>query len=112
MALVADTALNHHSLTHSECIMHFRFLATESYRSLSYSYRVSAPAISAIIPEVCDAIWKTMSGSVMPVPDSEEQWKEIGDEFDLKWEFPNCHQFFQGNSRVSTGNCCAPSEGV
>jgi hypothetical protein len=42
-----------------------RLLATgDSYRSLTYMFRISVPAILTIIPEVCQAIIKSLKGYV------------------------------------------------
>ena len=40
----------------------FRFLATgESYRSLQYQYRIHRSTIAKFIPEICDALFLTLS---------------------------------------------------
>lgn len=42
-----------------------RFLATgDSYRSLHYLFKVSAPAISLIVPEVCKAINSVLNDQI------------------------------------------------
>jgi hypothetical protein len=42
-----------------------RFLATgDSYLSLMYTFRISVPAISTFIPEVCQAVIKSQKGYV------------------------------------------------
>jgi len=42
-----------------------RFLATgESYRTLMYIFIISVPAISTVIPEVCQAVIKSLKGYV------------------------------------------------
>jgi len=42
-----------------------RFLATgDSYHTLMYIFRISVPAISTIIPEVCQAVIKSLKGYV------------------------------------------------
>jgi hypothetical protein len=41
------------------------FLATgDSYCSLMYTFRISVPAISTFVPEVCQAIIKSLKGYV------------------------------------------------
>ena len=46
-----------------------RFLATgESYSSLMYQFRVGKSTISALIPEVCDAIYKQLESEVLRMP--------------------------------------------
>jgi len=42
-----------------------RFLATgDSYHTLMYIFRLSVPAISTIIPEVCQALTRSLKGYV------------------------------------------------
>ena len=68
-----------------------RFLATgESFRSLHFQFRISRPAISYIVTEVCEAIWKRLGTSYLKVPLSEQEWLEIAKQFEGKWNFPNC----------------------
>ncbi|CAH2001493.1 unnamed protein product [Acanthoscelides obtectus] len=66
-----------------------RFLATgDSYNSLQYLFRVSKQSISRIVPEVCDAISEVLKDWVK-IPTSEEEWLNIAEEFEEKWNFPH-----------------------
>ena len=68
-----------------------RFLATgETYRSLSYQFRMSRSAISYIVKEVCDAVNKNLSPVYLKVPATAEEWLEISAKFEGRWQFPNC----------------------
>ena len=68
-----------------------RFSATgETYRSLSYQFRISTRAISYIIKEVCEAIIKNMRNIYLKVPSSPEEWLTVAEKFESRWQFPNC----------------------
>ena len=68
-----------------------RFLATgETYRSLSYQFRISTRSISYIIKEVCEAIIKNMRNIYLKVPTSPEEWLTVAEKFESRWQFPNC----------------------
>ena len=50
-----------------------RFLAAgESFRSRHFQFRISRPAISYIVTEVCEAITKKLGPSYLKVPSSEQ----------------------------------------
>ncbi|RVE51453.1 hypothetical protein evm_003854 [Chilo suppressalis] len=67
-----------------------RYLATgDSYSSLSYTFRVSKQLISKIIPDVCQELINSLAGYVK-VPSSEQEWKQISREFEIRWNFPHC----------------------
>lgn len=52
-----------------------RFLATgETYRSLSFQFRISKSAISYIANEVCQAIEKNLGPEYLKFPSSHEEW--------------------------------------
>ncbi|KAJ4935046.1 hypothetical protein JOQ06_007824, partial [Pogonophryne albipinna] len=68
----------------------WRYLATgDSYRTISFSYRVSYITVAVIVREVAGAIWTTMVEETMPVPQIED-WRAIAAEFQERWNFPNC----------------------
>ncbi|XP_068735594.1 uncharacterized protein [Montipora capricornis] len=68
-----------------------RFLATgETYRSLSFQFRISKAAISYIIKHVCDAIVKHMGPHFLKVPSPPEEWLAVANKFKQKWQYPNC----------------------
>ncbi|CAG2238694.1 unnamed protein product [Mytilus edulis] len=68
-----------------------RYLATgESYRSLSYSFRIAPSTVCSIIPEVCDALYQALKDTYMKVPSTPEEWEEIATDFYEKWNYPNC----------------------
>ncbi|XP_022180908.1 protein ALP1-like [Myzus persicae] len=73
-----------------------RFLATgDSYHSLMYMFKISKQVISAIVPEVCDALINALQDYIK-MPENESEWKEKANEFNEKWNFPNCVGAFDG----------------
>ncbi|XP_046862824.1 protein ANTAGONIST OF LIKE HETEROCHROMATIN PROTEIN 1-like [Xenia sp. Carnegie-2017] len=68
-----------------------RFLATcETFRSMSFQFRVCVAAISYIIKEVCKAKIKHLGPKFFKVPSTNEQWLEIASKFEERWNYPNC----------------------
>ena len=75
----------------SRLILAIRFLATgESYRSLRFQFRISTPAISYIINDVCSAVNTNLAPLFLKFPSTVEEWKEISRKFEERWQFPNC----------------------
>ncbi|XP_063219307.1 uncharacterized protein LOC134529310 [Bacillus rossius redtenbacheri] len=67
-----------------------RFLATgDTFKTISYSYRLGRSTVAAIIYSTCKAIVDVIQNEVMPVPD-EAKWNIVSSEFWVKWQFPNC----------------------
>ncbi|KAJ8720803.1 hypothetical protein PYW08_006268 [Mythimna loreyi] len=54
------------------------------------SYAVSPQLMSKIIPETCLAINKALKDEYLKFPSSAEEWKQIAEEFQNKWQYPNC----------------------
>ena len=68
-----------------------RYLATgESYRSLSFQFRISISGISYIISDVCKAIVDHLGSMYLKVPSSQKEWLEIALKFEEKWNLSNC----------------------
>ncbi|KAK3746102.1 hypothetical protein QZH41_015519, partial [Actinostola sp. cb2023] len=68
-----------------------RFLATgETFASLHFQFRMGKATISYIIREVCHAIYKILGPKFMAVPSTPQEWSVIADEFERKWQYPNC----------------------
>ena len=67
-----------------------RFLATgNSYRSLAYSFRVPHNTISTFVGDVCEAIIAEYGAEVVTLPDTEEGWLEVSNNFGTRWNFHN-----------------------
>ena len=67
-----------------------RFLATgESFRSLSFQFRISKSAISHIVQEVCRAIIANLPCTYLKVPSKKIEWMKIAKQFYDHWNFPN-----------------------
>ena len=50
---------------------------------------MSASSISQIIPEVCKALYDVLKDEYLSPPSRREQWKQIAQQFDAKWQFPH-----------------------
>ncbi|XP_014666808.1 PREDICTED: uncharacterized protein LOC106808559 [Priapulus caudatus] len=68
-----------------------RFLATgETYRSLSYTFRVGETTIGLLVPKTCSAIYQVLQPEFLKCPQTKEEWKSVAKGFQEKWNFPNC----------------------
>ncbi|CAB4006040.1 Hypothetical predicted protein [Paramuricea clavata] len=67
-----------------------RYLATgETFRSLSFQFRIGRTTISEIVLDVCTAIFNELGKSHLQTPNSTEKWKEIAGLFLSRWNLPN-----------------------
>ena len=68
-----------------------RFLAIgNSYKSLQFRYRVAHNSICKFIQAVCQAIIDELSDEVLMCPNTPEEWKNIAQMFNNRWNFPHC----------------------
>ncbi|KAM3921244.1 uncharacterized protein RB166_010652 [Leptodactylus fuscus] len=68
-----------------------RFLATgKSLQDLKSTTAISVPALSSIIPETCEAIVGALREEYLRFPKNPQEWKEVADDFEWLWQFPNC----------------------
>ena len=60
-----------------------QYLVTgDAFVTIGASYRMRPTAISQIIPETCNALWKVLlENKYIDVPETEKQWREIADGF-------------------------------
>ncbi|KAJ8883780.1 hypothetical protein PR048_015634 [Dryococelus australis] len=66
-----------------------RYLATgNSYKSISYSYRMNDRMVLNIVNEISTAIWKVIQPLYRPQP-ATETWENIARDFEQRWQFPN-----------------------
>ena len=68
-----------------------RYLVTgDAQVTIGASYRMSPTTVGRIIKETCKVIWQVLheKGFVSP-PNTQKEWREIADEFEKKWNFPN-----------------------
>ncbi|XP_055907203.1 uncharacterized protein LOC129942350 [Eupeodes corollae] len=90
---IADTKLRQSISAEARLALTLRYLATgESFNSLRLLFRIALPTISAIIPEVLDAINKILVGDFFkkPFPKNEVEWEAVAKQFWDKWQFPHC----------------------
>lgn len=67
-----------------------RYLATgNSYRSLAFAFRVAHNTVSIIIREVCGAIVEEYSDEVVKTPSNPDEWRQLSDRFESRWNFPH-----------------------
>ncbi|XP_023244244.1 uncharacterized protein LOC111642179 [Centruroides sculpturatus] len=69
----------------------FRFLASgETYRSLSFAFRVGRQTIAKIVPETCHALWTHLKSDCMQFPSTPNEWKGIAENFLKAWQLLHC----------------------
>ena len=67
-----------------------RYLATgESYRCLSFQFRVAHNTISHIVPDTCRDIVAAYGDEVMQIPSTPEEWRKVAKGFETRWNFPH-----------------------
>ncbi|XP_039763773.1 uncharacterized protein LOC120636385 [Pararge aegeria] len=85
-----DTILRNAITPHERLTATLRFLATgRSYECLKFSTIISPQALSAIIPETCEAIYKVLHKDYLKFPRTCNEWKAISALFEERWNFPH-----------------------
>ena len=59
-----------------------------SFRQLMFSFRMAENIISLFVPKVLEALIEALKDEVMPPLVEPEQWKEVSDKFQARWNFP------------------------
>lgn len=73
----------------------YRYYASGVFqRRIADIYRIGPNECAAIIQEVSEAIIKELASEVMVL--SEENWIRVANEFNFKWQLPNCVGAFDG----------------
>ena len=68
-----------------------RFLATgESYESLQYQFRIHHTTIALFIPFICRQIYECLKEEYLKLPSTKDEWKDIANSTQKRWQFPNC----------------------
>ena len=68
-----------------------RYLATgNTYKTLSYGFRVANNTISLFIPVTCEAIIQEFSHMHMKCPKTPEDWKQVSSHFAKLLNFQSC----------------------
>lgn len=68
--------------------LHRYFACGSLQRHIASNYRVSKQAFGLIIDQVCTAILAEMNDEIPKL--TKEQWVEVSNQFNTKWNFPNC----------------------
>ncbi|XP_046573230.1 uncharacterized protein LOC124281247 [Haliotis rubra] len=91
MITKADTPMRDSIPPGEKLAITLRYLATgDSYKSLEFLYRVPKNTICNFVPQVCVAIYETLKKDFLKVPQSEEEWLQVAEGFEEKWQFPHC----------------------
>ena len=85
-----DTCMRNAITPSEQLAVTLRFLATgESYTSLQYQFRINKGTLSLIIPKVCKSLSVVLS-DVIACPNTANEWLEISNCFQWRWQLPNC----------------------
>ena len=72
-------------------VLKIRFLATgETFRSLSFQFRIGYNTIPYIVKGVTEAIVKYVGKDYIKIPSSTNEWLRISNLFESRWNFPHC----------------------
>ena len=73
-----------------KALRHFKIFG-DAFRTIAAIYRLSDTVAGRIIGETCKALWNVMAENVfLSVPSSSKEWLDEGQDFERRWNFPNC----------------------
>ena len=76
------------TLFHESIPASTRFAVTLRY--LASGFRLGRTTVSKIVRETCEAISKVLSSIYLRSPSTEQEWKQIGNDFEEIWNLPHC----------------------
>ncbi|KAK4325125.1 hypothetical protein Pmani_004279 [Petrolisthes manimaculis] len=80
----------------------------ETQVSLACQFMISHNLISAIIPEVCRAIYQVLKDEYVKLPSTEEEWRAIANGYFAEWNYPLCLEALYGKRILI---CKSPNSG-
>ncbi|XP_063220563.1 uncharacterized protein LOC134537203 [Bacillus rossius redtenbacheri] len=73
-----------------------RYLASgESFSSLALRFKMGKTTIAEIVHDTCRVIWDILKDDYLPAP-KKEMWLSVAENFEKKWNFPNCFGCIDG----------------
>lgn len=91
--VIMKSSMRREAITPSErlCVT-LRYLVTgDAQSTIADSYRMGKTSVCRIIKETSDALWdQLLKNGFLKAPKTEEEWVEIADQFESKWNFGNC----------------------
>ncbi|XP_031340979.1 uncharacterized protein LOC116169088 [Photinus pyralis] len=92
-----DTVMRQAISAEERLLVTLRYLATgRSMEDLKFSAIISPQALGKIIPETCKYIYLVLKEEYLKFPQNCEEWQEIANDFQNRWNFPNCGGAFDG----------------
>ncbi|XP_050292833.1 uncharacterized protein LOC126733542 [Anthonomus grandis grandis] len=71
-------------------VITLRYCATgESFKSLSFTFRMGATTVGSIVKETVNAVWNILQPIHLPVP-TQDDFIKISEDYMKIWNFPNC----------------------
>lgn len=69
-----------------------KYLVTgDAQCTIAASFRISPTAVGRIIKETSEALWDALlEHEFLKIPQTEEHWLQISEDFKRKWNFPRC----------------------
>ena len=67
-----------------------RLASGESQESLLWSFRPGRTTVSKIVRETCEAIWKVLSPIYLRSPSTEQERKQMSNDFEEIGNLPHC----------------------
>ena len=91
--VILKSSMKREAISSSErvCVT-LRYLVTgDAQSTIADSYRMRKTTVSRILKENSDALWnQLLAKGFLRAPKTEEEWTEIADQFESKWNFENC----------------------
>ena len=79
-----------------------RFLSTgEPFSSLSFQFRISKRAVAYIVKRVCESIVKCLLHTYMSLPGTEDEWLQVAQKFEQRWNYPHVSGAIDGKHVVT-----------
>ena len=62
----------------------------DAQSTIAASYRICKASVYRIVTETINVLWDVLKDNFLKVPQTEEEWIYIVNQFEAKWSFGNC----------------------
>ena len=73
------------------CVTLRYLVSGDSFSTIANSYRMSDTTVGRIVKETSNVLWNVLlTKGFLRAPVNSDEWKKISEDFEMKWNFPNC----------------------